>query len=144
MQLVSKFFDELTTRELYELLKARAEIFVVEQNCVYQDLDDKDYHSLHIFFEESERVVAYLRAFVKEENVVQMGRVLTLEHGKGIGAELLNVGIEQVREKFNPQKIFIEAQCYATGFYEREGFSICSEEFLEDGIPHVEMELVYV
>lgn len=144
MKIVSKFFNDLNTRELYELLKARAEIFVVEQNCVYQDLDDKDYQSLHVFFEDSGYVTAYLRAFVKEENVVQMGRVLTLEHGKGLGGELLKVGIKEVREKFNPQKIFIEAQCYATGFYEREGFRICSEEFLEDGIPHVEMELVYV
>ncbi len=141
MKLISKFFDELNTRELYELLKARAEIFVVEQNCVYQDLDDKDYQSLHVFFEESGRVVAYLRAFIKEENVVQVGRVLTIEHGKGLGGQLLKAGLEQVKEKFDPEKIYIEAQCYATGYYEREGFRICSEEFLEDGIPHVEMVL---
>lgn len=142
MKLISKFFDELNTRELYELLKSRSEIFVVEQNCVYQDLDDKDYDSLHVFYEESERVVAYLRAFVKEENVVQMGRVLTLEHGTGLGGKLLKAGLEQIKEKYNPKKIYIEAQCYATGYYEREGFRICSEEFLEDGIPHVEMELI--
>ena len=143
MKLISKFFDELNTKELYELLKARAEIFVVEQNCVYQDLDDKDYQSLHVFFEESGRVEAYLRAFVKDEGVVQVGRVLTLEHGKGLGAKLLKAGLKEVKEKFNPEKIFIEAQCYATGYYEREGFRICSKEFLEDGIPHVEMELIF-
>ena len=143
MKLISKFFDELNTKELYELLKARAEIFVVEQNCVYQDLDDKDYQSLHIFFEGSGRVEAYLRAFVKDEGVVQVGRVLTLEHGKGLGAKLLKAGLKEVKEKFNPEKIFIEAQCYATGYYEREGFRICSKEFLEDGIPHVEMELIF-
>ena len=143
MKLISKFFDELNTKELYELLKARAEIFVVEQNCVYQDLDDKDYQSLHVFFEESGRVEAYLRAFVKAEGVVQVGRVLTLEHGKGLGGKLLKAGLKEVKEKFNPEKIFIEAQCYATGYYEREGFRICSKEFLEDGIPHVEMELIF-
>ena len=141
MKLVSKFFEELTTIELYELLKARAEIFVVEQNCIYQDLDDKDYNSLHVFYEEDGKVTAYLRAFIKEEGVVQIGRVLTVEHGTGLGGKLLKEGLEQIKEKFQPEKLYLEAQCYAIGYYEREGFSVCSEEFLEDGIPHVQMEL---
>ncbi len=81
MKLVVKYFDDLTTKELYELLKARISIFVLEQNRVYQDLDDKDYHSLHVFFEDNGEVVACLRAFLKEDNVVQIGRVLTLYHG---------------------------------------------------------------
>lgn len=80
MELKSKFFDTLTTKELYEILKARAEIFVVEQNCVYQDMDDKDYSSLHVFYEDNGRIVAYLRAFFKDEDTVQIGRVLTLKH----------------------------------------------------------------
>ena len=137
----TKFFEELTTKELYEILKARAEIFVVEQECVYQDLDDIDYRSLHVFYEEDGKVTAYLRAFEKDTDVVQMGRVLTIEHGKGLGNKILRDGIVAVREKYNPDTIFIEAQCYATGFYEKMGFDICSEEFLEDGIPHVAMEL---
>ena len=141
MELRSKFFNELTTTELYEILKSRAEIFVVEQNCVYQDLDDTDYHSLHIFYVEDGRVIAYLRAFRKDEDTVQAGRVLTLEHGKGLGGELLKESIKQIRSIMNPRHIIIEAQCYATGYYEREGFKICSEEFLEDGIPHVRMML---
>lgn len=141
MKFVTKFFDELTTAELYELLKARAEIFVVEQNCIYQDLDDRDYDSLHVFYEESGKVLAYLRAFQKEAGVVQMGRVLTIEHGTGLGGKLLRAGMDSIKEKFQPQKIYIEAQSYATGYYEREGFTICSEEFLEDGIPHVQMEV---
>lgn len=141
MKFVTKFFEELTTAELYELLKARAEIFVVEQNCIYQDLDDRDYDSLHVFYEESGKVLAYLRAFPKEEGVVQMGRVLTIEHGTGLGGRLLRAGMDSIKEKFQPQKIYIEAQSYATGYYEREGFTICSEEFLEDGIPHVQMEV---
>ena len=137
----SKFFDELSTGELYEILKARAEIFVVEQNCVYQDLDDLDYRSLHVFCQEDGIVTSYLRAFFKEDDTVQMGRVLTLRHGTGLGGKLLKEGISQIRTKMNPARIYIEAQCYATGFYEREGFRICSEEFLEDGIPHVQMIL---
>ena len=143
MNLVTKYFHELTTTELYELLKSRAEIFVVEQNCIYQDLDDKDYHSLHIFYEENGKIVAYLRAFEKDTTTrtVQIGRVLTLNHGMGLGDQLLKEGITQIREKLNPSTIYIEAQCYATGFYEQEGFVFSSEEFLEDGIPHVEMIL---
>ncbi len=141
MKLVAKYFEELSTTELYEILKSRAEIFVVEQNCVYQDLDDKDYKSLHVFYESKGKVVAYFRAFMKDEKVVQVGRVLTLEHGKGLGGRLLKDGIKLIKEKMKPEHIYIEAQCYATGFYEREGFKICSEEFLEDGIPHVQMIL---
>lgn len=141
MEMKSKFFPELTTRELYEILKARAEIFVVEQNCVYQDLDDMDYQSLHVFFEEDGAVTAYLRAYEKDDNTVQMGRVLTRRHGTGLGGKLLREGIAQVRERFNPGRAYIEAQCYAVGYYEREGFRVCSEEFFEDGIPHVGMEL---
>jgi ElaA protein len=137
----SKYFDELSTKELYEILRARAEIFVVEQNCVYQDLDGIDYESLHVFAEEGGKVTAYLRAFYKDEDTVQMGRVLTLRHGEGLGGKLLREGIAQIRARMHPAKICIDAQCYATGFYEREGFRICSEEFLEDGIPHVRMVL---
>ena len=142
MKFVSKFFEELTTVELYELLRARTEIFVVEQNCVYQDLDGKDYESLHVYYEESGKVLAYLRAFWKEKGIIQVGRVLTIEHGTGLGGKLLRDGLDCIREKYHPQKIYIEAQCYAVGFYEREGFKICSDEFLEDGIPHVQMELI--
>ncbi|MCR5403573.1 MAG: GNAT family N-acetyltransferase [Butyrivibrio sp.] len=142
MDIKSKFFKELSTRELYEILKARAEIFVVEQNCVYQDLDDKDYHSLHVFFEENGRVTAYLRAFLRDDGRVQMGRVLTLHHGSGLGGKLLREGIGQVKEKLRPESIYIEAQCYAAGYYAREGFVVCTDEFLEDGIPHVGMELI--
>lgn len=143
MKLVSKFFDELSTRELYELLKVRAEIFIVEQTCIYQDLDDLDYNGLHVFYEEGGKVLAYLRAFPKagEEHVVQMGRFLTLNHGTGLGGRLLKEGLQQIVGKMNPKQILIHAQCYAAGFYERAGFRICSEEFLEDDIPHVEMIL---
>jgi len=143
MKLTTKYFHELTTNELYEILKARAEIFVVEQNCIYQDLDNIDYQSLHIFYEDNGKVIAYLRAFKKdsETGIVQMGRVLTLIHGTGLGGKLLKEGLSQVKEKMNPSSIYIEAQCYATGFYEREGFVISSGEFLEDGIPHVKMIL---
>ena len=135
----AKFFDELTTRELYEILKARAAIFVLEQRCLYQDIDDIDYKSLHVFYEDGETVSAYLRAYPKEEGVIQMGRVLTVRHGTGLGGKLLKEGIRQIRETFHPRQIYIVAQCQAIGFYEREGFRVCGEEFREDGIPHIPM-----
>ena len=143
MKLKIKHFNELTTTELYEILKSRAEIFVVEQNCIYQDLDDIDYRSLHIFYEDCGKVIAYLRVFQKDSDtkIVQIGRVLTLTHGIGLGNKLLKEGLSLIKERMPPSSVYIEAQCYATGFYEREGFVISSAEFLEDGIPHVEMVL---
>lgn len=141
MEIRAKYFSELSTRELYELLRVRSEIFVVEQQCVYQDLDGRDYESLHVFFEEDGRIMAYLRAFRKDEDTVQIGRVLTVKHGTGLGGELLREGIRRVREQMNPRYLYAEAQCYAAGYYEKAGFRVCSEEFLEDGIPHVRMML---
>lgn len=141
MEIKAKYFNELSTTELYELLKARVNIFIVEQNCIYQELDDKDYESLHIFFEEDGKITAYLRAFRKDKETVQMGRVLTINHGSGLGGKLLKEGIAQIQALMQPKRIYIEAQCYAAGFYAREGFNVCSEEFLEDGIPHVQMLL---
>lgn len=145
MKLTVKSFDELSTVELYEILKVRAAVFVVEQNCVYQDADDTDYRSLHLFYMDGEarEIAAYLRLFRKEDEpgTVQMGRVLTVRRGTGLGGILLKDGIRAARERMNARKIVLEAQCYAAGFYEREGFRKCSGEFLEDGIPHVRMEL---
>ncbi len=141
MNLVAKFFDELSTAELYEILRTRSEIFVVEQRCAYLDPDGRDYESLHVFFEEDGRVQACLRSFMKDGETAQMGRVATLVHGKGLGGQLLRAGIAQISAKQRPKRIYIEAQSYAAGFYGKEGFRVCSEEFLEDGIPHVGMTL---
>lgn len=143
MNLVSKFFDELTCQELYKILQIRAEIFVVEQNCAYQDLDGKDFEALHIFLEEKGKIIAYLRSYMKNADVAHMGRVLSCEHGKGFGAVILKNGIEKIREKQNPKQIYIEAQTYALGYYEKVGFVVCSDEFLEDNIPHRQMILSF-
>lgn len=143
MELKTKFFHELTTSQLYEILKARAEIFIVEQQCVYQDLDEKDYDALHIFCETEGKVIAYLRAYKKENDnhTIQLGRVLTLTHGTGLGRTILKHGIAEVCRLMDAKKICIEAQSYAIRFYEKEGFKVSSDEFLEDEIPHVEMVL---
>ncbi len=142
MNFIAKTFDKLTTNELYEILKARAEIFVVEQNITYQDMDDVDYQSLHCFFEEDGKVVAYLRAFFKDESekIVKIGRVLTVEHGKGLGRKLLEESMPEIIRFFEPERIVIDAQKYAVPFYEKFGFSVTSDDFLEAGIIHQAME----
>ena len=86
-------------------------------------------------------VRAYLRAFEVTPGVVKIGRVLTIEHGKGLGGELLRSALEEIRRRLRPEKIVVDAQCHAIGFYEKAGFVTCSEEFLEEGIRHVKMEL---
>ena len=143
MNVIVKNFEELTTTELYEILKARAEIFIMEQNINYQDMDDVDYKSLHCFIQKDDNVIAYLRAFYKGEDksVVKIGRVLTLEHGKGVGRVLLEESIKAIKEKMQCELIYIEAQKHAVGFYEKFGFVTTSGEFLEEGIVHVAMEL---
>ena len=141
MELILKSFNELTIVELYEILKVRVKIFVVEQKCAYQEIDDIDYKSLHVFYKCNDNVTAYLRIFEKEKGIIQIGRVLTAEHGKGLGGKILKEAVSLIKEQMKPKKIYLEAQCYAVGFYEKEGFKVCSKEFLEDGIPHVEMTL---
>ncbi len=141
MELVVKPFEELNTHELYEILRVRAAVFVVEQDCVYQDLDGIDQRAVHAFLRDGGGIRAYLRVFEKDERTAQMGRMLTVERGAGLGGQLLKEGIRIARDVLKKDVLYIEAQCYATGFYAREGFQITSEEFLEDGIPHVEMEL---
>ena len=145
MELVYKTFDELTSAEVYELLRARSEIFVVEQTCVYQDIDGIDYRSVHVFYKNDDGSVAgCLRLYTADmgQDVIQLGRMLTVKHGTGLGGKLLHAGVEYAKKHMNAKKIFLHAQKYAIGFYAKEGFEVCSEEFLEDEIPHVEMELV--
>lgn len=143
MDLIAKYFDELSSTEVYEILKARSEIFVVEQKILYQDMDDVDYKSLHCFFAQNGNVVAYLRAFPLDENgdVVRIGRVLTLQHGNGTGRELLEKGLAAIKNRMNPEKIEVHAQKHAEGFYEKFGFKATSEDFMEAGIVHVPMKL---
>lgn len=143
MNLISKKFNELSTTEIYEILKARSEIFILEQNINYQDMDDIDYNSLHCFFMENNKVIAYLRAFYQDGNkdTVKIGRVLTLKHGNGIGKNLMEQSLKSIKEKMPCKKICMDAQKQAVGFYEKFGFKVVSNDFLEEEIIHVVMEL---
>lgn len=142
-EIIIKSFNELTASELYELLRLRAEVFVVEQNCVYNDVDGVDYASLHLFtLDEAGRCTGCARIYrdEAETGVMRIGRLIAMEREKGNGMRLLIACIEECK-KFCANEIRLHAQQYAIGFYERAGFSVCSEVFHEDGIPHVEMRL---
>ena len=144
-KLIIKKFDRLTPREVYEILKIRTAVFVVEQECPYQEVDGTDYDSLHVWLEEDDEIVAYLRVFERdaENGTVQIGRVLSKRRGEGLGAKVMGYGIEAAQLEMGAKAIFIEAQTYALDFYKKFGFVPCGEEFLEDGIPHTPMTLTF-
>ena len=136
-----KTFRELTVDELYELLRVRSEVFVVEQDCVYQDLDGDDQSSLHLWLTVDDKVVALARVCPAgtHMNEISIGRVITTERGKGYGKQIMLHAIDAAVEHFDARRIDIEAQEYARGFYERVGFRQSSEPFMLDNIPHIQM-----
>ena len=141
MELFIRRFEELSAGELYDILQARAAVFVVEQTCPYQDLDGMDRESTHIYYKEDGKIAAYLRVFRLDDTTAKIGRVLTVRRGQGLGLPLLEAGIEVCRKMDGVTSVYIEAQSYAVGFYEKAGFRVVGEEFLEDGIPHKGMRL---
>ena len=143
MKFTAENFDGLSTGQLYEILKSRMEVFMLEQEIHCLDMDDVDYRSRHCFLEAEGRVVGYLRAFYQTEDpgVVRVGRVLTLRHGKGLGRELMERSLADIRQAMPCRAIRLDSQTHAVGFYEKFGFRTVSGEFLEEGIPHVVMEL---
>ena len=137
----AKFFDELTPRELHGILRSRAEIFIREQGIHYVDPDDVDYESLHVFGTENNKVQAYLRAYKAGEGVIKIGRVLTLTHGTGLGTGLMKYAMDKIPRKTECTRIIMDAQKHAVPFYERLGFVVTSDEYLEAGIVHVDMSI---
>ena len=136
-----KRFQDLTVNELYELLRVRSEVFVVEQDCVYQDLDGDDLASVHLWLTVGDSVVALCRVCPAGTHMeeVSIGRVITTERGKGYGKQIMLEGIRAAREYFGATRIDLEAQEYARGFYEQVGFRQSSDPFILDGIPHIRM-----
>lgn len=136
-----KSFPELTTSELYELLRVRSEVFVVEQDCVYLDMDGDDQPSIHLWLTEGDKIVSLCRVCPAGTHMeeVSIGRVVTTVRGKGYGKQIMLAGIEIARERFGASRIDIEAQEYARGFYEQVGFCQSSEPFILDGIQHIRM-----
>ncbi len=145
MKFTLKYFNELTVDELYAFLQLRSEIFCVEQNCVYQDLDNKDQKALHLMgYDDSEKLVSYARILVpgvayKEASIGRV--VLSAAHrGKGSGKELMQRAIDATLKKLHVNEIVISGQQYLEKFYNDLGFVTESEPYVEDHIMHIKMQ----
>ena len=148
IQWLLKSFNELNAHQLYAILQLRNEVFVVEQNCVFQDADDKDQLSFHLMGLRDNQLIAYTRivppgVIYKEASI---GRVVTSHsvRGSGAGKELMQQSIESIYELFGKTAIKIGAQVYLQKFYEELGFEKCSDLYLEDDIPHIHMIKLFI
>jgi ElaA protein len=145
LQVISKTFTELSAKELYEILQLRAEVFIVEQNCVYQDVDFKDQKAVHILGFKNEKLIAYTRIFKPGDyfSEASIGRVVVSKNERkfGYGHEILNHSIKVIKSNFNEKCIKISAQTYLKKFYESHSFKKEGTEYLEDNIPHIAMIL---
>lgn len=136
-------FYELTVDKLYELLRLRNEVFVLEQECAYQDVDGKDRKALHVLGWKNNELAAYARCFRPgdyfEESAI--GRVLVAQkfRQKGFGHQITQAAIDAIKEHFKTETIKISAQTYLVGFYQSHGFETLGESYLEDDIPHIAM-----
>ena len=144
MKFKIKLFSELNTTELYQILQLRAEVFVVEQDCVYQDIDFKDQKALHVFGFKNDKVVAYTRIFKPGDYFenASIGRVVVAEKERnfGYGHLIIKASISAIKNNFKVDEITISAQKYLKKFYETHQFKQVGEEYLEDGIPHIRMD----
>ena len=138
-----KSFEELTTKELYGILKVRVDVFVVEQNCPYPDLDGYDQKALHLWAEKNGEVLAYCRVFDKgiKYPETSIGRVLTNQKYRNLklGKILIRFAINTIEARFRTSEIRISAQDYLLKFYSGFGFEDTEKKYLEDDIPHTEM-----
>ncbi|MBR3354803.1 MAG: GNAT family N-acetyltransferase [Oscillospiraceae bacterium] len=143
MEVEVKRFSELSTDELYSILELRVAVFVVEQECPYAEVDGLDREAVHVWLEEDGKILAYLRVMDRgvESEYVSLGRLLAARRKEGLGSRVLSEGIRVAKECFGADKIYLEAQVYAKGLYEKQGFRAVSDEFPLDGIPHVKMLL---
>ena len=143
MKISVKNFDELSVYELYGILQLRAEVFVVEQDCSYQDLDDKDQKALHVIGTKNNKIVAYARIFKPGDyfKEASIGRVVVKDSEReyGYGYDIMNASIEAVHNYLKEDVIFLSAQTYLKKFYNSLGFKQVGEGYLEDGIPHIGM-----
>ena len=138
-----KPFTELEKEELYEILKLRVDVFVVEQECPYPELDGKDERAYHLIGREGEQIIAYSRLFLPGDYFEEaaIGRVIVKEdyRNKDIGTEMLKRSIKFLREEKDVKNIKLSAQNHLRSFYGKHGFKPVSEVYLEDGIPHIDM-----
>ncbi|WP_100373599.1 GNAT family N-acetyltransferase [Bacillus sp. FJAT-45037] len=145
MNWIFKRYDQLTTDELYSILQLRVEVFVVEQQCPYMELDAKDQVALHVLGYEHDQLVAYSRLFMPQshDDNASIGRVIVRKEfrSEGYGKELLETSIFELRRTHPIATIYIQAQHYLLSFYQSFGFKETSDVYDEDGIPHIDMML---
>lgn len=143
MRLKIKEFDDLTLKQLYEILRLRFNVFIVDQNSIYNEYDQLDYLATHIFIEEQNQIIAYLRVFRKTKQEVRFGRVAVHKEyrEKKLGKKIIGKCIEIVKSKWEAQRIVISAQDYLKTFYESYGFVKSSEIYDDGGVPHIDMTL---
>ncbi len=143
LQLIIKHYDELTADELHDILQIRAAVFVVEQNCAYQDIDGNDKVSYHLWLRDADGIKTYLRVLPQHTifDDASVGRVVCIQRRQGLATRLINEGIRIAKERFNADKITIAAQLYARSLYEKIGFVQTSDIFMEDDIEHIKMTL---
>lgn len=143
MEIHIKTFEELTKAELYAILALRCEVFVVEQECAYQDLDYKDQKAIHVLGKKEEKVVAYTRMFKPGDYFenISIGRVVVAQNARqyGYGKDIMLASLREIEENFHKETIELSAQTYLIKFYRDLGFLEQGEGYLEDGIPHVRM-----
>ena len=142
MKLVVKHFSELSAEELFEIYKLRVSVFVVEQKCPYQDVDDADRAAYHIWLKDEDGIEAYARVLPAGVtfSTASIGRVIAVKRRCGLGSKIVAAAISTAENELKADKITIEAQVYARALYEKFGFRQTSEEFFEDGIPHIQMQ----
>ena len=143
MELVVKRFSELRAEELFEIYKLRVSVFVVEQKCPYQEVDDADRIAYHLWLKDEDGIEAYARVLPQGATfpTVSIGRVIAVKRRCGLGSKIVEEAINVAKTKFHADQITIEAQVYARSLYEKHGFRQTSEEFLEDSVPHIQMQL---
>ena len=134
-----KTFEQLTTKELFNIYKLRVDTFVVEQQCPYHEVDDIDLKSHHIYLQQGKDILAYCRLY-KQNDAYHIGRVIAAIKRKGYGTQIMKTAIEFAAQTLQADKIIIEAQIYAQQFYEKLGFITTSKPFDEDGIQHIKMK----
>ena len=143
MEIHIKPYQELDKYELYDLLQLRSEVFVVEQDCVYQDIDGKDLKAIHVLGYDKDSLKAYTRVFGPGDYFENpsIGRVVVKKDSRhlGFGKEIMQVSVRTVEDHFGKQTIELSAQTYLKKFYNDLGFREIGEEYLEDGIPHIRM-----
>src|SRR5450631_1330238 len=143
MSWILKPFDKLTPAELYGILQLRNEVFIVEQNCPYQDMDNKDLHSWHLMGMQNDKLLAYSRLLAPGISYSEssIGRIVSSPSARktGMGKKLMQESIEQIKKLFQTDTIRIGAQLYLQKFYESFGFVKDSDTYLEDNIPHIIM-----